>query len=103
MNPLYLAGNEDVADAAAISLDKTASYFSTGGAETATLAAGVEGQIKTLMMFADSGDMVVTVTNCGWKASGTGTITFDTIGDACTLQYVNDKWFAVGINGVTFA
>jgi len=103
MNPLILAGSEDVADAAAISLATTASYFSTGAAETATLAAGVEGQIKTLMMVADSGDMVVTVTNAGWKTSGTGTITFNDIGDACTLQYVNDKWFAVGINGVAFA
>jgi len=103
MNPILLAGSEDVADAAAISLATTASYFSTGAAETATLAAGVEGQIKTLMMVADSGDMVVTVTNAGWKASGTGTITFNDIGDACTLQYVASKWFAIGINGVTFA
>jgi len=103
MNPLILAGSEDVADAAAISLATTASYFSTATAETATLAAGVEGQIKTLMMVADGGDMVVTVTNAGWKASGTGTATFGDVGDACTLQYVNDKWFAVGNNGVVFA
>lgn len=87
----------------AISLGTTAGYFSTGSAETSTLAAGVTGQIKTLMMFSDSGDMVVTVTNAGWKTSGTGTITFDTIGDACTLQYVNSKWFCIGNNGCTFA
>ena len=102
-HPIELASSEDVADAAAIDLTKTASYFSTGAAETATLAAGTDGQIKTLMMAADGGDMVVTVTNAGWKASGTGTITFNDIGDACTLQYVNSKWYAIGINGVTFA
>jgi hypothetical protein len=54
-------------------------------------------------MFADLGDMVITVTNAGWKTSGTGTITFDTIGDACTLQYINAKWFCIGNNGCVFA
>jgi hypothetical protein len=49
------------------------------------------------------GDMVVTVSNAGWKTSGTGTITFNDIGDACFLQYINSKWYAVGQNGVTFA
>ena len=102
-NPIFLASSEDVADAAAISLTTAASYFTTAAAETATLAAGTNGQVKTLMMAGDSGDMVVTVTNAGWKASGTGTITFGDIGDACTLQYINSKWYAVGINGVAFA
>lgn len=100
---LRLSGSEDVANGAAINLAVTASYFSTAAAETATLAAGTNGQIKTLMMFADGGDMVVTVTNAGWKTSGTGTLTFDTIGDACTLQYINSKWFVIGNNGVVLA
>ena len=95
--------SEDLANGAAASLALTTSYFSTAAAETATLAAGVAGQIKTFAMFADTGDMVITVTNAGWKSSGTGTITFDTIGDACTLQYVNAKWFCIGNNGCTFA
>ena len=105
MNPLILAGKEDVADAGAIDLTVTASHFTTVTAETATLAAGTEGQIKTLMMVADGGDMVITVANAGWKStgSGTGAATFDNIGDACTLQYVNDKWYAVGNTGVTFS
>jgi len=102
-NPLFLTGSEDLANAGAASLTKTVSYFSTGGAETATLAAGTDGQIKTFAMVATSGNMVITVTNAGWKTSGTGTITFDTIGDACTLQYINNKWFAIGNNGCTFA
>jgi hypothetical protein len=95
--------SEDLAAGAAASLGKTTSYFSTAAAETATLAAGTTGQIKTFAMFADSGDMVITVTNAGWKTSGTGTITFDTIGDACTLQYINSKWFCIGNNGCVFA
>jgi hypothetical protein len=94
--------SEDLAPSAAASLAVTASYFSTASAETATLAAGVSGQIKTFAMYADTGDMVITVSNAGWKSSGTGTITFDTIGDACTLQYINSKWFCIGNNGCVF-
>jgi hypothetical protein len=95
--------SENLAASGAANLAVTASYFSTVAPSTATLAAGANGQIKTFAMFADSGDMVITVTNAGWKTSGTGTITFDTIGDACTLQYINAKWFCIGNNGCVFA
>ena len=102
-NPLVVNGTEDLADAGAASLTKPTSYFSTAAAETATLAAGTEGQVKVFAMYADGGDMVITVSNAGWKTSGTGTITFNDIGDACTLQYINSKWFVIGNNGCTFA
>lgn len=100
---IILSGSEDLAASAAANLLVTASYFTTAAAETATLAAGTEGQIKTFMMRGDGGDMVITVTNAGWKSSGTGTITFNTIGQACTLQYISSKWFCIGNNGATFA
>jgi len=98
-----LNGSEDLAPSTAANLLRTATYFTTVGAETATLAAGTDGQIKTFMMAGDSGDMVITVTNAGWKTSGTGTMTFNDIGDGCTLQYVNSKWYCIGNNGVVFA
>jgi hypothetical protein len=97
------ASSEDVANVGVINLGVSDSYFSTAAAEVSTLPAGVNGQVKVLAMFADSGDMVITVTNAGWKTSGTGTITFDTIGDACTLKYINSKWFCIGNNGCVFA
>jgi hypothetical protein len=108
LDPIYLPSTQNLGTGSgslgAINLTTTATYFSTsGGAATATLAAGYNGQIKTIMMLADGGDMVVTVTNAGWQASGTGTITFNTIGDAVTLQYINSKWFCVGNNGTVFA
>jgi hypothetical protein len=102
-NPLFLTGSEDLAASGAASTTLTTSYFTTSAAETATLAAGTDGQVKVFAMAADGGDMVITVTNAGWKTSGTGTITFDTIGDACTLLYTNSKWYCTGNNGVTFA
>jgi hypothetical protein len=98
---LVVNGSEDLADTAAASLVLHASYFTTAGAETATLAAGTEGQIKTFMMAGYVGNMVITVTNPGW--GGAGTITFSAAGHGCTLQYVNSKWFCIGNNGAAFA
>ena len=108
LDPIFLPSTQNLGTGSgalgAINLTTTATHFSTsGGAATATLAAGYNGQIKTIMMLADGGDMVVTVTNAGWKSSGTGTITFNDIGDAVILQYINSKWFCVGNNGTAFA
>jgi len=100
---LLLSGSEVLTTGSSVNLAVTASYFSTSGASTATLGAGTTGQIKTFMMVADGGDMVITVTNAGWQSSGTGTITFDNIGDGCTLQYITSKWFCIGNNGAIFA
>jgi hypothetical protein len=60
------------------------------------LAAGVNGQVKVFAMFAQSGNMVITVSNAGWKTSGTGTITFTDIGQTATCMYINNKWFCIG-------
>ena len=96
--------SQSLTNSGAATLTSVASYFTTTGASTATLAAGVEGQIKTFAANDVSlGNMVITVTNAGWKSSGTGTITFSSRGQACMLQYVNSKWFAVGNNGAVFA
>ena len=95
-------GTDDVINSSSIRLDTAVSYFSTEGLESSTLAPGKEGQVKTLIMKAFVGDMVVTVSNAGWKTGGgTGNITFDRIGDACTLQYITDKWYVIGNNGCT--
>jgi hypothetical protein len=101
MNPLFVSSSEDLAASAAASLTKATSYFTTAAAETATLAAGTDGQIKTFAMIGDGGDMVITVTNPAW--GGAGTITFSAVGQACTLQYINSKWVCTGNNGAVFA
>lgn len=102
-NPIFLASSENLSSGAAASLAVTTSYFTTAGASTATLAAGANGQIKAFAMVAFGGNMVITVSNAGWKTSGSGTITFGAIGQGCTLQYINSKWYAIGVNGCTFA
>lgn len=95
--------SENLNDTATANLAVTTSYFSTVAASTATLPAGVPGQIKVFSMLSQSGNMVITVTNAGWKTSGTGTITFSAIGQGCTLQYTNSEWFCIGNNGAVFA
>lgn len=59
-----------------------------------TLAAGEEGQTKTIVMSAkgDAGNAVVTPT--GGIDAGT-TITFDTVGDFAMLQYLGGKWRSI--------
>jgi hypothetical protein len=93
--------SENLASTSASNLALTTSYFSTVTSSTATLAAGVNGQIKTFIMYEESGNMVITVTNAGW--GGAGTITFNATGEGCTLQYINAKWFCIGNNGAAFA
>jgi hypothetical protein len=98
------ASSQTLASGGTASLGTTTSYFTTAG--TATLAAGVEGQIKVFTQTAASVSMVVTVSNAGWKAAvpGTsGTITLASRGTGCTLQYTNSVWYCIGNNGCTFA
>lgn len=91
--------SEDLNDTASANLALTTSFFSTVTNETATLAAGVNGQIKVFVMAEESGNMVITVANAGWGS----TITFGAAGQACTLQYINNKWWCIGNNGAVFA
>jgi len=99
--------SEDLSNSAGANLALTTSYFTTAAAETATLAAGVAGQIKVFSAVdVAAGNMVITVTNAGWKSSGTGTITFNSRGQSCILQYTNSKWYVIGAgpgSGNTFA
>jgi len=102
-SPLFIASTEDLAASIAVNLSKATSYFTTAAAETATMGTGSNGQIHTFAMVGDGGDMVITVSNAAWKSSGTGTVTFTAIGQACVMQYISGKWFCIGNNGATFA
>lgn len=96
--------SEVLDSSAAANLAVTTSYFSTVAPTTATLSAGVPGQIKVFSMLGDAtGNMVITTANAGWKTSGAGNITFSAIGQGCTLQYTDNKWFCIGNNGATFS
>ena len=96
---LLLSGTEDLADSGAAALDKTVSYFTTGGTETATLAAGAEGQLKVFYMVGHGGNMTITVTNSGWGDANEAI--FKAVGDCAVLMYFNSKWNAISTMGTT--
>jgi hypothetical protein len=73
--------------------------ITTTGAATGTLANGVSGQIKHIVMVVDGGDYVLTPAN---YANGT-TITFDTVADSITLVFVAGEWYNVGTPTATVA
>lgn len=100
-----LAGIEaDPASATVLSTGLTTTWFTTAGAETLSLPAGADGQIRTLICYGHGGNMVVTVSNAAW--GGGGTLTFTAAGQSCILQYIGGavaKWFVLGNNGVTIS
>ena len=71
----------------------------TTGANALTIGAGVEGQIKFIVMKTDGGDGTLT------PASFTGgsTITFNDVGDSVLLLFTNSSWFLIANNGCTVA
>ena len=71
----------------------------TTGAQALTLADGVEGQIKFLIMKTDGGDGTLTPTNFG---SGS-TLTFNTAGDAAICLFTNGAWYLMSNQGCTLA
>jgi hypothetical protein len=98
----YYTGSESLASGGSASLAKSASYFTANTTPaTATLLEGKEGQTKSFMFNTGDSTMTITVVNPGW--GGAGTIAFEGAGTACTLQYINNKWFCVGNNGAVFA
>jgi hypothetical protein len=104
-DPLFVTGTETVANLANISLTTATSFFNVANTDqTANLAAGANGQVKVLALAAKgTGNVTVTVSNAGWKTSGTGTAQLTALGSAVTLQYFNSKWYCIGNNGATFA
>ena len=88
---------EDGGNGVAIPLTNLGTVIQRGGAETSTLGAGTEGQIKVIVRETDNGDMVTTVTNAAW--GGSRIITFDAVGDGVTLPYIDSKWYCIGNNG----
>ena len=90
--PLILGQEVDnITGAGAVSTTKQISSIVSGGAIALTLADGVEGQIKHIVMKTDGGDATLTPANL---AGGT-TITFDN-NDTATLIFLGGTWYMVG-------
>lgn len=78
--------------AGAVNVTSKVTWVVTTGANALTLAAGVEGQEKFIVMKTDGGDGTLTPAALG---NGT-TITFDDAGDSAHLVYTNSAWYFMG-------
>lgn len=88
--------SETITTSGAIALTTTITYFdSTAGAIAATLADGVEGQIKRLVFDTDGGDVVITPANLALGS----TLRMTEIGSVIDLQFSDTSWKVVNTQG----
>lgn len=85
--------------AGAIDVTSSITWIVTTGADALTLADGVEGQTKMIVMKTDGGNGTLTPANF---AQGT-TITFDAVGDSVSLLFTNSGWHVMGGHGYAIA
>jgi hypothetical protein len=101
-NPLFLSVPELFAANGNVSLTSSTTVFTQAGNIVGNLSAGQLGQVKILAYGNTSaGNTLITVTNAAWGGSNIANLS--AVGSACTMQWVNSKWFVVGNNGVTFS
>jgi hypothetical protein len=84
--------NQTLTGAGAVSLLSLRTYLVTTGANALTLADGVEGQEKLIVMKTDAGDGTLTPTNLYNGA----TLTFDDVGDSAYLVFMDSQWVFMG-------
>lgn len=94
----YYADNvQTLSGAGAVDVLNGITHLVTTGINALTLADGVQGQRKVIIMVTDGGDGTLTPTS----PAGFSTITFDDVGDSVELIFTNNKWYVLGNNGVT--
>ena len=87
-----------------VSVTTAITTMATAALSAYSLANGTPGQTKHIVMITDGGNAVITVATPGMPGTDT-TLTFDTVGDACTLLFIDTTsgWSVVGNNGVAVA
>jgi hypothetical protein len=93
------ASVQSLSGAGAINLTTHTTALTTTGADALTLADGVVGQIKYIVVVSDGGTGTLTPTNL---ANGT-TITFADVGDSVILQFIGTEWHVIANNGAVIA
>ena len=81
----------------AINLTDTVTFITTTGADAYTLADGIEGQLKILIMKVDGGDGTITPDNLvGWTS-----IRFNNVHDNVQLLYGSTGWNIIALQNAT--
>jgi hypothetical protein len=85
--------------AGAVDVISQITHVATTGTDALTLADGVEGQTKLIVMTVDGGNGTLTPAN----PAGYSTIGFHAVGESVHLLFTNGKWFIIGERGVTIS
>lgn len=90
---------QSLSGAGAVNVSTHTTAWITTGADAGTLADGVVGQFKWIVLVAHGGNGTLTPSNL---ANGT-TLTFGEVGDSVLLQFLGTEWWVVANNGVVLA
>ena len=86
-------GNYTMTSTGAIILTSNITFISNPDAGgNCTLAAGVDGQLKIIIMTGNTGGHTVTLQD----STIANDISFDAAGDTATMLYTNSKWYFIG-------
>jgi hypothetical protein len=99
-NLLLTSTAETLTGPGAVSVTVPTTHIVTTGANALTLADGVHGQSKFIVMKTFVGNGVLTPTNL---AGADNTITFIAVGNSVHLYFTNSSWHIMGSRGVTIA
>lgn len=101
-DPIYLPSVQLLAANGNIDLAVTSTVITANSNITGNVAAGADGQIKILAYGnATVGNALITFTDAAWGAGNIANLS--AVGSSATFQYINDQWFCIGNNGVTFS
>lgn len=99
-NLLLTSTAETLTGPGAVSVTVPTTHIVTTGANALTLADGVHGQSKFIVMKTHVGNGTLTPTNL---AGADNTITFIAVGNSVHLYFTNSSWHIMGSRGVTIA
>jgi len=89
-----VTGAETLTSAGVISVTKNITLINNpSAAGNFTIAAGVDGQIKHIVMTGNTGSHVLALVD---SQLAHASITFNSIGDTATLIYTSSKWYFIG-------
>ena len=89
---VYNGTPQTLTGAGAVDLTSQVTHIVTTGTDALTLADGISGQEKFIVMTTDGGAGTLTPTNLG----NGSTITFDDVGDSASLLFTNSAWHFMG-------
>ena len=97
---LSIGDHDTMTAIGAVSLDTNVTFLNNfSGAGNLTLAAGVDGQIKIIIMSSNSGSHTITLNGANIGQD----ISWDAAGESATLLYDtgNSKWYFIGGSATT--